>query len=215
MMKYNDLDVYWKRIFELDWQSVCEGSKAIAALLTDENGNIISEARNQVGEQSIPNPRVCHAETECIRNLNISKYPNLKAYTLFCALEPCPMCMGTAAMSGIHNFVIACKDDYGGAMELAKYNKLLQRRNFNITWLPKEFGDIQRAFQFLKELLYESNTTKLQEIEEDFSVYNADGVKAAKEIFENGWFKNKKPSEYTAEQIFDEVSRIIYKSKEK
>lgn len=212
-MKYSDLDVYWKRIFELDWQSVCEGSKAIAALIVDEKGNVISEARNQVGEKSIPNPRVCHAETECIRNLDISKYPNLKSYTLFCALEPCPMCMGTAAMSGIHNFVIACKDDYGGAMELAKYNKLLQRRNFNITWLPQEFGDIQRGFQFIKELLYESNESKLVEIEEDFSVYNSAGVKAAKMIFANGWFKIKKPSEYTAGQIFDELSKIIQEMK--
>ena len=208
-MKYSDLDVYWKRIFELDWQSVCEGSKAIAALIVDEKGNVISEARNQVGEKSIPNPRVCHAETECIRNLDISKYPNLKSYTLFCALEPCPMCMGTAAMSGIHNFVIACKDDYGGAMELAKYNKLLQRRNFNITWLPQEFGDIQRGFQFIKELLYESNESKLEEIEKDFSVYNSAGVKAAKKIFEEGWFKNKKPAEYRAEQVFDELAKII------
>lgn len=212
-MKFIDLDIYWKRIFELSWQSVCEGSKAIAALIVDEKGNVISEARNQVGEKSIPNPRVCHAETECIRNLDISKYPNLKSYTLFCALEPCPMCMGTAAMSGIHNFVIACKDDYGGAMELAKYNKLLQRRNFNITWLPQEFGDIQRGFQFIKELLYESNESKLVEIEKDFGVYNSAGVKAAKKIFANGWFKIKKPSEYTAGQIFDELSKIIQEMK--
>jgi tRNA(Arg) A34 adenosine deaminase TadA len=208
-MKYSDLDIYWKKIFDLDWQSVCEGSKAIAALLVDENGNIIGEARNQVGEKSIPNPRVCHAETECIRNLDISKYPNLKAYTLFCALEPCPMCMGTAAMSGIHNFVIACRDDYGGAMELAKHNKLLQRRNFNITWLPQEFGDIQRGFQFIKELLYETNASKLREIEEDFCVYNPAGVKAAKKIVEDGWFKIKRPSEYTAQEIFDNLAKII------
>ena len=208
-MKYSDLDIYWKKIFDLDWQSVCEGSKAIAALLVDEKGNIISQARNQVGEKSIPNPRVCHAETECIRNLDISKYPNLKAYTLFCALEPCPMCMGTAAMSGIHNFVIACKDDYGGAMELAKHNKLLQRRNFNITWLSQEFGDIQRGFQFIKELLYETNASKLQEIETDFCAYNPAGVKAAKKIVEDGWFKIKKPSEYTAREIFDNLAKII------
>jgi len=35
-MKFIDLDIYWKRIFELSWQSVCEGSKATAALLIDE-----------------------------------------------------------------------------------------------------------------------------------------------------------------------------------
>ncbi len=117
--------------------------------------------------------------------------------------------MGTAAMSGIHNFVIACKDDYGGAMELAKYNKLLQGRNFNITWLPQEFGDIQRSFQFIKELLYVSRIEKLQKIEEDFSLYNSTGVKAARKIFEKGWFENKKASDYSAEEIFDELVKLI------
>ncbi len=210
MLKYQDLDKYWQRIFELNWESVCNGSKAISALLIDENGEIISEGRNKVGEDSIPNPRVCHAETECIRNLDIQKHPYLKAYTLFCALEPCPMCMGTAAMSGIHNFVIACHDDFGGAMSLAAHNKLLQSRQFNITWLSKEFEEIQRGFQFLKELIYENRKEKLEEIEKDFSVYSPKGVKAAKTIFEDGWFTSKKTSEYSVQEIFDELSRRIY-----
>ena len=208
-MKYQDLDKYWQRIFKLNWDSLCQGSKAISALLINENGEIISEGRNQVGESSIPNPRVCHAETECIRNLDIRKYPALKAYTLFCALEPCPMCMGTAAMSGIHNFVIACRDDFGGAMELAKHNKLLQSRKFNITWLPQEFGDIQRGFQFLKELLFEPRKEKLAEIEKDFSVYNKAGVEAAKSIYNDGWFSSKKASDYSVEEIFDEFAARI------
>ncbi len=29
-MKYRDLDIYWKRIFELNWESLCKGSKAIS-----------------------------------------------------------------------------------------------------------------------------------------------------------------------------------------
>ena len=208
-MKYKDLDKYWQRIFELNWESVCNGSKAISALLIDENGEIISEGRNQVGELTIPNPRVCHAETECIRNLDIKKYPALKAYTLFCALEPCPMCMGTAAMSGIHNFVIGCRDDYGGAMELAEHNKLLQSRHFNITWLSQEFGNIQRGFQFLKELLFETREEKLLEIEKDFSVHNKAGVEAAKSIFKAGWFNTKAPKDYSAEEIFNELAERI------
>lgn len=59
-MRYQELDFYWKRIFELEWMSLCEGSKAIAALIVSDDGTIISEGRNKVGEESIPNPRVSH-----------------------------------------------------------------------------------------------------------------------------------------------------------
>lgn len=39
-MKYNELDKYWKRIFLLEWESVCEKSKAIAALIVSEKEGI-------------------------------------------------------------------------------------------------------------------------------------------------------------------------------
>ena len=42
-MRYQELDTYWKRIFELEWISLCEGSKAIAALIVSDDGTIISE----------------------------------------------------------------------------------------------------------------------------------------------------------------------------
>lgn len=35
-MRYQELDKYWKRIFQLEWEAVCEGSKAIAALIVSD-----------------------------------------------------------------------------------------------------------------------------------------------------------------------------------
>ncbi len=100
-MKYAELNHIWKRIFEAEWESVCHKSKAIAAVIVDENGEIIPEGRNKMGEVIIPNPRVNHAEVEAVRNLDIGKYPYVKSYTLYAALEPCPMCLGTLVMGGI------------------------------------------------------------------------------------------------------------------
>ena len=116
--KYSDLSAAWKGIFELEWMSVCEGSKAIAAVIADENGRIISEGRNQISECNVPNPATAHAETEAIRNLDVNRYPYPKTYTLYAGLEPCIMCMGTLVMGHIRNVVIAARDDYGGAMKL-------------------------------------------------------------------------------------------------
>lgn len=208
-MRYHELDIYWKRIFELEWTSLCEGSKAIAALIASNDGTIISEGRNRIGETGIPNPRVSHAEVEAIRNLDITRYPHVKNYTLYAALEPCPMCMGTMVMGGIRNIVIGAKDDHGGAMSLIEHSDYLRSKNIQITWMPQEFGDVQRGFQTLKELLYNTNEERLEQMMDDFSVYNKKGVLAAKELIHDGLFEDKKPASYSVEEIFDRLITII------
>ena len=210
-MRYQELDTYWKRIFELEWISLCEESKAIAALIVSDDGTIISEGRNKIGEEGIPNPRVSHAEVEAIRNLDINKYPYVKTYTLYAALEPCPMCMGTMVMGGIRNIVIGAKDNHGGAMNLIEHSAFLRSKNINITWMPQEYGDVQRGFQALKELLYNTDEERLDRMMDDFSVYNKKGVIAAKELLFEGLFMDKTPASYSAEEIFDRLMTIIEK----
>ena len=208
-MRYRELDTYWKRIFELEWVSLCEGSKAIAALIVSNDGEIISEGRNKIGEVTIPNPRVSHAEVEAIRNLDISKFPNVKAYTLYAALEPCPMCMGTLVMGGIRNVVVGAKDAHGGAMGLLEQSDYLKGKNIKVVWMPQVYGDVQRGFQALKELLYNTNEELLERMMADFSVYNKKGVLAAKELIREGLFADKAPDSYSVEEIFDKLMIII------
>lgn len=208
-MKYKELDKYWRRIFELEWESLCEGSKAIAALIVSDSGEIISEGRNQIGEITIPNPRVLHAEVEAIRNLDIRKYSHVKSYTLYAALEPCPMCMGTLVMGGIRKVVIGAKDDYGGAMGLIEHSPFLKAKNIQIIWMPQEYGDMQRGFQAIKELLYNKDAEKVQKMLEDFAVYNVKGVAAAKALVASGIFETKRPGEYGVEEIFDRMGDLI------
>lgn len=208
-MRYQDLNMYWKRIFELEWASLCEGSKAIAALIVSEDGTIISEGRNKIGETEIPNPRVSHAEVEAIRNLDVRKYPFVKSYTLYAALEPCPMCMGTLVMGGIRDVVIGTKDDHGGAMGLIEHSKFLKSKNIRITWMPQEYGDVQRGFQALKEILYSTDQERLERMMIDFSVYNKRGVMAAQELISEGIFAERAPSSYSVEEVFDRLMAII------
>lgn len=208
-MNYNELQHPWNRIFELSWQSVCAGSKAIAAVILSESGEIISEGRNQISECNIPNPRLLHAEVEALRNLNIGKYPNLKEYTLYAGLEPCPMCVGTLAMSGLRKVVIATRDAFGGSMNLAEYSPFMKRKNFEITWLDNELGDMQRAFQIIRELLYNAEDIKLGRILADFSVHNKRGVDAACALVKEGFFAGKNLNDIPVSEVFDELAKRL------
>ena len=52
-MDFQELETIWQKIFEMEWESVCHKSKAIAAVIVDETGNIISVGRNKIGETEI------------------------------------------------------------------------------------------------------------------------------------------------------------------
>ena len=202
-MRYADLPIQWKRIFELEWQSVCEGSKAIAAVILNEKGEIVSEGRNQISECNVPNPATAHAETEAIRNLNISKYPYPKKYTLYAGLEPCIMCMGTLVMGHIRNVVIAARDVYGGAMYLIDSSEFAKSKGINITWLDNELSDMQRAFQTVRELLYTQDIYKRNIMLQDFSVRNKTGVDAAIKFMEDDVINNRELKAISVEEVFD------------
>lgn len=207
-MRYDELDEFWKKIFELEWESLCNKSKVIAAIIVDEHGSIVSEGRNKIGENVIPNPKVSHAETEAIRNLDINKYPNVKSYTLYAALEPCPMCLGTLVMGGIRKVVIAAHDAHGGAIELIEKSNFMSSKHIEVTWMPQFYGDMQRGLQAIKELLYNEDQGKLEKMLADFSIYNAKGVNAAKKIIDTGILGNN-PRNFSIDCIFNKMSELI------
>lgn len=80
-------------------------------------------------------------------------------------------------------------------------------KNIKITWMPQEYGDIQRGLQTIKELLYNTDNDKLNRMLMDFSVYNEKGVEAAKELVERGLFSENSPKDYTIAFIFDELAK--------
>ncbi|MDD6036786.1 MAG: nucleoside deaminase [Lachnospiraceae bacterium] len=206
-MRFSELSRPWQRVFELDWLSLCEGSKAIGAVIVDEKGEIISEGRNRIYEDVIPNPAVWHAEVEAVRNLDVRKFPNLRSYTLYAGLEPCPMCMGTLVMGHIRHVVIGAPDNYGGAMGLMKHSPFLARKNVQVTFEKEEYGHMQRAFQTLWELIYHGKDEKTEAKLLDFSVYNKIGVEAAKKLLEDGVLEGRVLSEVTVEEVFDALAK--------
>ncbi len=204
-MKYSELPRHWQRIFGLEWISVCEGSKAIAAVIADSDGNILSEGRNQISECSVPNPATAHAEVEAIRNLDVSRFPHPKTYTLYAGLEPCIMCMGTLVMGHIRNVEIAARDDFGGAMKLIELSDFARGKRIKVTWRDDILGDMQRAFQSIRELLYNTDEDKKQRMLKDFSVYNKNGVDAAVRLFSEGFF-SRTLTDISAEEVFNAIS---------
>lgn len=177
------------------------GSRAIAAVIADRDGQIISEARNRTGEALDCNPKTAHAENTAVIALDTQIFPDLHSYTLYAGLEPCVMCMGTCVMGGIRRFEIAAPDSFGGAMGLLKLHPFLAAKQISVHWADPVLGDIQRGMQAIRELLLQQDEARLHEILTAFSECNPKGVAAAKKLVGAGMFAGRACSDFTAAQI--------------
>ena len=55
-MKYSDLSHVWKEIYKAEWESVCRGSKAMAAMITETRTVIPNFAK--ISERTIEKPEM-------------------------------------------------------------------------------------------------------------------------------------------------------------
>ena len=82
------------------------------AVITDKDGNIISNGNNQVLKNNDP---TAHAEIVAIREAckKLNTY-DLKNYTLYTSCEPCPMCLSAIIWANIKEVYYGCtKEDAG------------------------------------------------------------------------------------------------------
>jgi tRNA(adenine34) deaminase len=126
------------------------GSLAIAAVIADADGTIISQGRNQLFDaepscNAIRNTLVSHAEINALANLPL-EYRTAKELSLFTTVEPCPMCMGALAMSPVRNISVASKDKYAGATRLLEKDWYLSQKNFRIDF---QHNEIEKTFTIL------------------------------------------------------------------
>jgi len=92
---------------------------------------------------------------------------------------------------------------YGGAMNLIEHSEFAKAKRIRITWLDNELGDMQRAFQAIREIMYNQDAEKKKQMLEDFSVYNKRGVDSAISLVNEGFFEGRELKAIAAEEVFD------------
>ena len=81
-----------------------EGEIPVGCALVSEGGEVLALARNRVEETG---DLSAHAEMMAIRSVNRHA---LDGATLYVTLEPCPMCAGALALSGVKRLVFGAYD---------------------------------------------------------------------------------------------------------
>lgn len=88
------------------------GSVPIGAALADEDGNVIAQGRSMQFEKQGTHGQVVwsklsHAELNALLQVSAHDHPNIRSYTLYTTMEPCPLCTGALVMSNVRNVCYA------------------------------------------------------------------------------------------------------------
>lgn len=178
----------WQIAFEQGWEALKNGSIPIGAVITDENGNVISLGRNRINEFGKSNPRISHAETEAIQNLDRSKYPNVREYTLFACMEPCPMCMGTFVMSNLRKLRVAARDSYCGAVHYCKDDPYIAAKNIQVSFVSGNLETVQLVLQTYYELKKQNGI--MNQVTLAFEKDNPNAINTSKLYYKNGFLED-------------------------
>jgi tRNA(adenine34) deaminase len=140
-MMYDALSKPWQTCVDLAWEAYCVGSLPIAAVITDETGNIVATGRNRLFETEkvepyISNTPLAHAEINAI--LALDKNIQRSTLTLYTTTEPCPLCMGALRMAGIVNAVYACRDPWAGCSSMTESVPYLKHKKMRVKFLDNE-----------------------------------------------------------------------------
>lgn len=187
---WKDLDRPWQEAFSYAWEAYKNNTIPVGAIIVDESQNTIAVGRNMIFDQTSSNclagTCMAHAEMTAMMQLKEVEHPNIRSYTLFTTLEPCPMCFGTMLMMHICNLKYAAKDGFGGGTELKDKIEYTKNKTMVIEKGDQELEAFQMALQSAFE--YERQHRRMEEIFGKWSEYCAEGVQLGIELFEENYF---------------------------
>ncbi len=200
---WNDLSKAWQTAFSAGWESFKNGSVPIGAVICDENGEIICTGRNRMNEITNGNSKIAHAETDCLLQLDTRKYPDLRSYTLYACMEPCPMCMGTIVMSNFRKLLIAAKDGHCGAVHYCDDDSYVRSKNIEAVF---ELGNLQLV-QLTMQTYFElkKNGGAVNSVVECFSADCPRAVNIARTLYADRTLDTYAENNTDFREVFDSI----------
>lgn len=94
-----------------------EGDWPVAAVIARE-GKVVGQGR---GRQSTAGDPTAHAELDALRDAR-DRGETVAGSTLYCTMEPCPMCAWALRLSGIDHIVLGARHKDLGRTDLGTYS---------------------------------------------------------------------------------------------
>lgn len=124
------------------------GDVPVGAVVVAASGLILARGRNRREQDQDP---TAHAEVEALRGAaRVKGAWRLAGATVYCTLEPCPMCAGALVNARVTRLVYGCADPKAGAVDtlfsIGRDTRLNHRFEITSGVLAAECAAVLRAF---------------------------------------------------------------------
>ncbi len=202
-MDWENLETPWKEAFAQGWIAFRNGSVPIGSVICNQNGEILTKARNHINERYFPNNKIAHAEMIAVQSLDSHLYNEPHSYILYACAEPCPMCFGAIVMGNIRTIRIAAKDAHAGSVGIAELSDYVKSKKMNISFEANLLGPVQIALQSYFEL--KNNPERSKPVLDKFRVEYNNSIILAQELLDNSHFENAIARNLPFSSVFDEI----------
>ena len=143
MSLWRTLEEPWQVCLRLAWESYVQGSLPIAAVIVDEQNNVVAQGRNRLRDDdaepnalhnALYNHPLAHAEVNALLDFPFTELQASRC-TLFTTTEPCPLCVGAVRMSHIGGLVYASRDAWAGCSHLLQTHPYIRRKGTRVSSL--------------------------------------------------------------------------------
>ena len=204
---FQKLSKPWQDVVKLMWQAHKEESIPIGSVITDENNQVLASGRNQIFKRDERYPlsgtSLAHAEMNALMHLRRDGHPNIKQYTLYTSMEPCPMCIGASVISKIRNIHFGARDFYGGASALVELHHYLKSKDVKIHY---EAGNIE-VFQLVLQTNFEMQRQyqRYEALLASIARANPDAIQIGKALAQEKFFDKAQAKKMPIEDLYNHV----------
>lgn len=176
----NTENFYIYKTVELAVESASDLNYGVGAILVDPKGDIVAKGQNQVFHPYFQSG--LHAEMDALNHFEggiKGEKVDLKGYTIYTSLEPCPMCMSRILMAGVGYTVYAAEDELGGMIHIVddylKTKDKLKKNGFDsISALPPVWEQF-----YIKQNFRKANCNiELQKLAMDAFLLNIENIRS-------------------------------------
>jgi tRNA(adenine34) deaminase len=187
---WHDISKGFQFAFETAWSAYKAGSTPIGSCVLNERGEVAALGRNQTGAKGdglISFHQLAHAEANAILSLSEkttpNEHPNIRKYTLYSTMEPCPFCFGAIVMGSIRNLKYAARDGVAGAAALNGSIDYIKKKKISVEGPFDDLELLQIAMQTCFEISHHERSDYLTE---KWSVYCPAGVETGIKLHKSG-----------------------------
>jgi tRNA(adenine34) deaminase len=204
---WRDLEKPWQDAFSLAWEAYKSGTIPIGAVIVDRYCRTVSVGRNMVFDKTNTNclagTYMAHAEMAAMMQLKESEHPDIRDYTLYTTMEPCPMCFGAMLMVHICSLKYAARDGFAGATGLKDKMEYTRNKKMDI---ERGCEDLE-AFQIVLQTVFEYGRQhrRMEDILSKWEGHCPGGVRLGRELFEKDYFKYTVEHDVDISVIYDDV----------